>query len=205
MRAGPSGVPALPRNFQGGSQARRAGIGNKALRQARPRSGRSGSGPGWSPSPGLQGPGHSQGVGTLSRDGRALFPKKELPSRARELATPDDARANSRIERADWPGELAANASPRPRAPRAHGGVANPGSPNSQRASPLPQSPSPPLQGPSSSRDYRASQSLARYPWISGDSPASSGNSRVLSRGRGRAPIVAGGRGAARFKAHGGA
>lgn len=47
----------MPRNFQGGSQARRAGIGNKALRQARPRSGRSGSGPRlvsltWAPRPG---------------------------------------------------------------------------------------------------------------------------------------------------------
>lgn len=55
--AGPSGVPALPRNFQGGSRARRAVIGNKAPRQARPRSGRSGSGPRpvpltWAPRPG---------------------------------------------------------------------------------------------------------------------------------------------------------
>ena len=126
--AGPSGVPALPRNLQGGTRARRAGIGNKAPRQARPMSARTGSGARpipliWAPRPGAF---LGVRVRTFSRDGRALLLQKGDLSRAWEPATPGNARANSRIGRR----ELTANASPRPSAPCRHrvGGVANPGS-----------------------------------------------------------------------------
>lgn len=161
-RARPSRVPALPRNLQGGTRACRAGIGNKAPRQARPGSGWSEPRPvslTWTPKPSAL-----LGVSTLSRDGAA--PQKGAPSRTREPATPGNARANSQVGR----GELTANASPRPSAPRRHrlGGVANPGSQSPQRASPPPQSPSPPLQGPSSPRNSRVSPSPTRIPLVLG-------------------------------------
>lgn len=156
----------MPRNLQGGTRARRAGIGNKAPRQAGPMSARSGSGARpvpltWAPRPEA-----FPGVRTLSRDGRTLLLQKEALSRAWEPATPGNARGNSRVGR----GELAANASPRPSAPGRHrvGGVADPGSSSPQRASLPPQPPSPPLQGPSSPRDSRASQSPARTPPVLG-------------------------------------
>lgn len=97
----------------------------------------------WAPRPGA-----FPGVRTLSRDGRALLLQKGALGRAPEPATPGNARTNSRIGR----GELAANASPRPRAPCRYrvGGVANPGSSSPQRTSPPPQRLSPPPQGPSS-------------------------------------------------------
>lgn len=160
----------MPRNLQGGTRERRAGIGNKAPRQARPKSARSRSGARpipliWAPRPGA-----FPGVGTLSRDGRALLFQKGALSRAREPATPGNARANSPIRR----GELAANASPRPSAPCRHrvGGVANPGSsspPASLSTSPTAQPTSPgPFQTPG----------LPRFSKPSSDPPDSRGTHR---------------------------
>lgn len=154
----------------------------------------------WAPRPGA-----FPGVRTLSRDGRALLLQKGALGRAPEPATPGNARTNSRIGR----GELAANASPRPRAPCRYrvGGVANPGSSSPQRTSPPPQRLSPPPQGPSSPPGLPRFSKLSPNPpgsWgVGGDSPASSCRSRALSRGSGRAPILAGCRRAARYKAHG--
>lgn len=124
--AGPSGVPALPRNFQGGSRARRAVIGNKAPRQARPRSGRSGSGPRpvpltWAPRPGtLPGCLHplTGGEGTVPQRGAPQQGSGAGDSgqRSSKLSGPAGGRAGGENSRPSAP-RAGASPTPGPRTP----------------------------------------------------------------------------------------
>lgn len=157
--AGPSGVPALPRNLEEGSRERRVSVGNKAPRFARRRSV-------WHRAPnrpllpGLTLPG---GVGgslfpfapPTGGAGGLFSPDKKLPIWAREPATLGSSRANSRLRpqklseagnaspRRGWEGDLTesleASSASRPL-----------GSLRPSAASLHPQRASPPLQGRSS-------------------------------------------------------